>query len=482
MAIAGNNSLAAAPSRYGTLEIAITTLAVATAMVLLTNRGFLVVALFIGLAALAVVRFNWSLYATLFLLPWYPFIDWNLPVRDAFLIAHLALFAGLFVLQIRHGAAIKDWLWKGWLRKGVVSFALVASVSLVLSDGRNQEGAAKALGKLLSYTAMFLVIAAWATTREKLRNIVGILMVSTIGVCLFGFYQAAAGEFTKFYFGLYPDMEAVFGAQGGWNGRITSFLFHYNSLAGYVNAIIPFAMALTVLEGRAWWRRLGFICLAFCFAALFLTSSRGGMVACAAAVLLTAILVTPRRRTIAALMGALLLAASIVAFLPAKEGEEIRNDRLQSVDDFTIESRVALWGAAGVIFLNQPVLGAGFGEYRFAVQQYVPGIEDQLDAHNLYLQTLAETGVIGFVAFFVTMGLFLRRSYGLMKSADPMWRMVGLGVFAALAATLVHGMVDYIFIASPQFGNLFWVVLGLGVAAEEQWRSQRLTDSFKEAH
>lgn len=482
MAIAGNHWLAPALSRRGTAEIIITMLAVATAMILVTNRDFLLAGLFISLSALAVIRFDWSLYAALFLVPWYPFIDWKLPVRDVFLIAHVALFAGLLVLQFRRGVAIKDWLWKGWLRKGVVSFALVASVSLVISDARDEEGAAKALAKLLSYTAMFLVIAAWATTKEKLRSIVGILLVSTIAVCLFGFYQAAAGEFTKFYFGLYPDMEAVFSAQGGWSGRITSFLFHYNSLAGYLNAIIPFALALTVLEGRSCWRRLGFVCLAFCFAALFLTSSRGGMVACAAAVLLTAILATPRRRTIAALMGALLLAASIVAFLPAKEGGEARSDRLQSVDEFTLESRVALWGAAGVIFLNHPVLGAGFGEYRFAFQQYVPGIEDQLDAHNLYLQTLAETGMVGFVVFFVTMGLFLRRSYGLLKSADPMWRMVGLGVCAALAATLVHGMVDYIFIASPQFGNLFWVMLGLGVAGEEQWRSQRFTDGFEEAH
>ena len=32
---------------------------------------------------------------------------------------------------------------------------------------------------------------------------------------------------------------------------------------------------------------------------------------------------------------------------------------------------------------------------------------------------------------------------------------------------MVHGMVDYIFIASPQVGNLFWLVLGLAMAACE---------------
>jgi hypothetical protein len=31
-----------------------------------------------------------------------------------------------------------------------------------------------------------------------------------------------------------------------------------------------------------------------------------------------------------------------------------------------------------------------------------------------------------------------------------------------------HGLVDYIFNVSPQFGALFWMVLGLGMAAQAQ--------------
>ena len=50
-----------------------------------------------------------------------------------------------------------------------------------------------------------------------------------------------------------------------------------------------------------------------------------------------------------------------VMSLPATAGGEIRSDRLQSVDEFTLQSREALWGAAGLIFLDHPVLGAGFG-------------------------------------------------------------------------------------------------------------------------
>jgi O-antigen ligase len=80
---------------------------------------------------------------------------------------------------------------------------------------------------------------------------------------------------------------------------------------------------------------------------------------------------------------------------------------------------------------------------------------------------LAETGIIGFLVFFLTMATFARIGWRLLRNADPLCRIVGLGATGAIVATMVHGMVDYIFIASPQFGNLFWLVLGLAVAAGE---------------
>src|SRR5262249_12042978 len=110
----------------------------------------------------------------------------------------------------------------------------------------------------------------------------------------------------------------------------------------------------------------------------------------------------------------------------------------------------------------------GFGTFRFNFHQFVPGIKDDLDAHNLYLQTAAETGIIGFIVFFASMWMFFRHGFTLMRSDDPFWRMVGIGVCGALGVTMVHGLVDYIFIVSPQFGNLFWLVLALCLVAGEQ--------------
>jgi putative exporter of polyketide antibiotics len=53
----------------------------------------------------------------------------------------------------------------------------------------------------------------------------------------------------------------------------------------------------------------------------------------------------------------------------------------------------------------------------------------------------------------------------LIKNPDPLYRIVGIGTCGAIAATLIHGMVDFLFNTSPQFGAMFWLVLALSFAA-----------------
>lgn len=449
----------------GQMVIALT--AVMAAALMVSFQGFLLLALCGSLGILALVNFDFYLCSIVFLLPWYPFVDWKLPVRDAFLLAHFVLFAGMCVIQQRSGVAWRDWLWRGWLRKGAIAFAGFAILSLVFSESRDAEGAAKALVKLLSYTAVFLTISGWAVTRERITRIIRLLLISTVIVCVFGLYQAIVDDFTGLYFWLYPDMEAVFLAGGGWLGRITSLLFHYNSLAGYLNAVIPLALAVAVLAKETATRRLAFLSLSLSCAATYFTASRGGLVALGALFVFGLFYLRPRKKTMAATLSAVLVASAIVLLISAGIPDRTQSGRLQTMDNFTLDSRLALWGAAGAIFVEHPILGAGFGTYRFALQQYVPGINDQLDAHNLYLQTLAETGVIGFVVFFLMIWACYRSAFNLIKDSDSLSRIVGFAVCGCVGATLIHGMVDYIFIASPQFGNLFWLLLGLGVAARE---------------
>ncbi|HLY99156.1 MAG TPA: O-antigen ligase family protein, partial [Candidatus Angelobacter sp.] len=338
----------------------------------------------------------------------------------------------------------------------------------------------KALAKLLSYVLFFFSATGWLTSEKQISRTITILLISGIGVALFGFYQAFAQDFTRLYFWLYPMEEQNFDAQGGWAGRITSFLFHYNSLAGYLNVVIPAALGTLLLAKSRGLRYMGFFSLSVALAALYLTGSRGGLIACAGIFLAGVWYFVPRRATILAMMASLLLAAAIAVPLSTERGfERSQGGQDQAAEDMSREGRLALWGAAGLIFLNHPILGAGYGNFKFLFHNYVPGVEENIDAHNLYLQFLSETGIAGFAVFFFLVTAFARMGFRLRGAEGPWHRITGFALLGTLAGFLVHGAVDFIFGVSPQFGNIFWLTMGLGLAAFEL--SKRATDNHLHA-
>jgi O-antigen ligase len=84
------------------------------------------------------------------------------------------------------------------------------------------------------------------------------------------------------------------------------------------------------------------------------------------------------------------------------------------------------------------------------------------DAHNLYLELLAETGLIGFVVFGILIFYALRIALKQFQNMrDEFGRIIGIAVFTAICGVLVHGTVDYLFHTTPQVTALLFLVLGL---------------------
>jgi len=313
----------------------------------------------------------------------------------------------------------------------------------------------RAVALLVSYIGLFFAIDGWLERRHQLILVLKVLLLSTVGVALFGFYQAVSGSYTELYFRLYPLQEA---ALEPWEGRITSLLFQFNSTAGYLNLVIPVAIACAVLAKDRVLKFLGLSGTCAAAVAIFLTQSRGGLMALAGILIIAVWLLVPRLITRFKLLCGGTLACILLLPLLFNHFE-----RLQSIDDATQLSRIALWQGAATMFLQHPFLGVGYGNYKFLISAFVPGTEpDKLDAHNLYLQFLAETGIVGFISFSVLVGAFFLLSLKSVRQQDTLSGIVAFGVCGAIASTLIHGTVDFLFIVSPQFGSLFWLMLGLG--------------------
>jgi putative inorganic carbon (HCO3(-)) transporter len=444
-------------------ELLIATAAVATVSLAVTDSAFLVFAVCVGLAIAAFLRFEFFVYGLVFLLPWYPLLDASPPFRDVFLLLRFVLLAGVWLRRRREGKSFSEWMVGSKLKRGVLLFAGVAIFSLLVSSEHANIAAYRSLVRLLSYLAVFFAISGWLEDRRQITTIIKVLLVSTIGVALFGLYQVYERGYTDLYFYLYPLQKE---ALEPWVGRITSFLFHFNSLAGYLNLVLPLSLAwMTFAEGSG--MRTGLICHSVAAAALYFTGSRGGLIAYGGTLLTSVWFLKPKRTALFRLCVSLALAAGLIVSLKQPGGDGAG----RQVDEFDQQTRLAAWAAARMMFLDHPVLGVGYGNYRSLYNDYIPVARlDELDAHNLYLQFLAETGIIGFLIFCVLMAVFAWNAIKLARHSDPFYRLVGVGVGGALAGTLIHGMVDYLFNASPQFGALFWLVLALGLVAFQDSR------------
>lgn len=121
-------------------------------------------------------------------------------------------------------------------------------------------------------------------------------------------------------------------------------------------------------------------------------------------------------------------------------------------DDRNLVSRAATYRSAWRIFLAHPVAGVGLGNFYREAQalgREGPGAGDT-HAHNLPLQMLAETGILGFlswaVPFFGVLALFWRRHWR---------RLLPLAV-----CVLVLNMTDFTYYHSGVY-YLYWLTVGL---------------------
>lgn len=134
--------------------------------------------------------------------------------------------------------------------------------------------------------------------------------------------------------------------------------------------------------------------------------------------------------------------------------------------------RLTLWKTALRMFQDRPLLGVGPDNFRQMYGHYagVSRWNTAIHANNLYLEWLADTGVLGFGAFLWFLWALVRRLRRLLSSgyeqprAEMVWR---LGLATALIAWFVHGVFDYFYEFLPT-AIPFWLITGLAVRNFQQ--------------
>ncbi len=129
-------------------------------------------------------------------------------------------------------------------------------------------------------------------------------------------------------------------------------------------------------------------------------------------------------------------------------------------------ARTVLWRAAYEMWRERPVFGAGADRFRhqYGARLGLTTFDDRTHASSLYLETLANTGMIGLLAFaavLISLAAAFRRLW-CSRVDDEATRALMLGAALSVATFLMHGLVDYFHSFTPTYG-LFWLLAGLVV-------------------
>lgn len=291
----------------------------------------------------------------------------------------------------------------------------------------------------LAFAIFFGAFLTFVNSAERLRKLVYVTTIFGFVFAFFAILQAVLSP-NKIY-GIYEPRFAVpFG----------SFVNRHN-FAAYMEMTLALPLGLMFVGAVGRDKRLIYItAIGLMGVALLLSGSRGGFISLIAEIFFLVILTTKTKNSVQTAVKislAVLLIAVIVfgAILIGGESSLTRFAETANSKDFST-NRTHIWNVTLTIIKNTLPFGAGLGAFGTAYTPHdsLSGLERVEQAHNDYLQVLADAGIIGLLlgAFFIY-ELFktgLRNA----KTSNKFRRGVAVGALAGCFAVLVHSLFDFV--------------------------------------
>ncbi len=183
-------------------------------------------------------------------------------------------------------------------------------------------------------------------------------------------------------------------------------------------------------------------------------------------------LAKPVRWALPVLAGAVVIvgvAVGLVSTLGAGIGELESAPFVSSEASPSLLMRTDAWARTAEIISDHPLGGTGLGTFEWVFAQYQRRGEwlTWEQAHNDYLQLLAEAGLVGGMLFawaFVVFIVYILRPALKVALREPRW--TTLAAASAVFAMMLHSVVDFN-LQIPATAVLFSVLLGVLAAASQ---------------
>jgi len=297
--------------------------------------------------------------------------------------------------------------------------------------------------QLASYGLAFLLAAA--LNRDNIIRVGRIVLITGFGVALFGLSQYLLLD----------------------SSRIESTLTNSNMFGIFMTMLFLFGWAYYIRQPN---RYLAVVCITL-LVALALSGSRGSIICLALALPLIFLGIQHNNlkpaviRTLLCLAAAFLLTLLVIYSAPYLQGlfeEDTALARLLASKSTTISRsgmiRFAFWETGIKVALNEPIIGTGLGTFSLAYFiDYMEELYYSRFAHNHYIQTMTELGLIGLALLGGFVVTIVRLAW--LKLKEKEYPLFVPGIIAALFAFLIHIGADFSW-NFPGVSIVFFIMAG----------------------
>lgn len=291
----------------------------------------------------------------------------------------------------------------------------------------------------VAYGIIFFVATQSLSDRKRLLRFATVLGAFGFALAAFGLIQELTSN-GKLYWLRTP--------------RVATTMFgpyvNHSSYAGMMEllAMIPLVLAV---RGRYTGSRavLASFAAALMGLTIFMSGSRGGMIAFTAQLVFVGtavVLIERRRKAFFAFAGVVLALVAFVSWVGMDDLLDRVNFTKWRLEQEVEDKRVSITRDALKMAMHRPVLGFGAGVFPTAYPAYRTfyNLKFVNQAHNDFAQLLVETGIIGFAVGLWFLALLYRRGIVALGNGDPHSSdVVRFAALAACTGIVVHSFFDF---------------------------------------
>ena len=299
---------------------------------------------------------------------------------------------------------------------------------------------------LIKILIVFAMQISLVDTRSRFRAMMGVMV----------FCQAlySLSSIRTYLTGGYSEMSSFQARISGWG----EYLNNPNDIACVLALMAPLSVICALLQ-RGWKRWLLFACVGVTAVAILFTYSRSGFLALLASCGLL-IWKATRGRRVKVLLPIAVIAAVLLVAAPGKYRARLSTIFNPETDPTnSAQERQEHMIRAYEVAIRRPIFGVGMGNFHiYAIKE--------MRAHNAYLETAAELGVVGLVAFLIIIIAPLRSLRRIERETaadgprpDPGKHLVSACLQASFVAFVIYG-----FFGSVQYDSYLYSLVALAVA------------------